>query len=244
MLFIDDDQPEIGVRQEQRRARADHDLHLVRRHRRPGARALARRQFRMPFRRAHAEARGEAVEELRGERDLRHQDQRLAAAPDGLRHRLEIDLGLARAGDAVEQRRRKSRLARRSRAAHRRRRAGRARSPAWRNPDRAAAPPAPAAAPPFPACLRRSARRSRRRRRRPRARRRPWRASGRRANRLQHARARRVMRCGGGPASRTPTRSRPGPRCSPMRSAMRSTMPRAAQRVVGDPVDELAQLRP
>ena len=35
-----------------------------------------------------------------------------------------------------------------------------------------------------------------------------------------------VMRCGGGPAIRTPTRTRSGPSCSPIRSAMRSTMPR------------------
>ena len=104
MLLIDDDQAEIGVGQEQRRARADHDPHLAGRHRRPGARAQPRRELRMPFRRPHAEALGEAVEELRGERDLRHQDQRLPAAPDRFGHRLEIDLGLARAGDAVEQR--------------------------------------------------------------------------------------------------------------------------------------------
>ena len=110
VLLIDHDQAEIGVGQEQRRARADHHRHLARRHRRPGARAHARRELRMPFRRPHAEALGEAVEELRGERDLRHQDQRLPAAPDRLGHRLEIDLGLARAGDAVDQRHRKAAL--------------------------------------------------------------------------------------------------------------------------------------
>ena len=106
VLLIDDDQAEIGIRQEQRRARAHDDARLARRDRRPGARAHARRELRVPFGRAHAEARGEAVEELRGERDLRHQDQRLPAAPDGFGDRLEIDLGLARAGDAVDQGRR------------------------------------------------------------------------------------------------------------------------------------------
>ena len=106
VLLIDDDQAEIGIGQEQRRARADHDRDVAGRDRRPGARPQALRELRMPFRRPHAEALGEAVEELRGQRDLRHQDQRLPAAPDGLRHRLEIDLGLAGAGDAVEQRRR------------------------------------------------------------------------------------------------------------------------------------------
>ena len=104
VLFIDDDEPEIGIGHEQRRARADHDRRLAFGDRRPVARAGARRQFGMPFQRAHAKALREAVEELAGQRDLRHQDQRLLAAADGLRNRLEIDLGLARAGDAVEQR--------------------------------------------------------------------------------------------------------------------------------------------
>ena len=58
----------------------------------------------MPLRRARAEARGEAVEEGAGQRDLRQQDQRLPAAPQRLGDRLEIDLRLAGAGDAVEQR--------------------------------------------------------------------------------------------------------------------------------------------
>ena len=103
VLLIDDDQAKIGIRQKQRRARADHNLHLARRNRRPGARALARRELRMPFRRRHAEARGETVERLRGERDFRHQDQRLLSAPEIFRHRLVIDFGLARSGDAVDQ---------------------------------------------------------------------------------------------------------------------------------------------
>ena len=104
VLLIDDDQPEIGIGQEQRRARTDHHRHLVHRHRRPGARALSRRELRMPFRRRHAEALREAIEELRGERDLRHQDQHLPAPAHRLGDRLEIDFGFARAGDAVDQR--------------------------------------------------------------------------------------------------------------------------------------------
>ena len=92
VLLIDHDEAEIGVGQKQRRARADHDGDFAVGDRAPGARAPARRQFRMPFRRPHAEARGEAVEELRGERDLRHQDQALPAArgsrPPPLRNRL------------------------------------------------------------------------------------------------------------------------------------------------------------
>ena len=106
VLFIDDDQSEIGIRQEQSRARADDDGHLAFGDSPPGARALARRQFGVPFRRSHAETRGEAIEELRGERDLRHQDEALPAASDRVGHRLEIHFGLAGAGDAVEQRHR------------------------------------------------------------------------------------------------------------------------------------------
>ncbi len=106
VLFIHDDQAEIGVRQKQRRARADHHRHFVGGDRGPGARARAGGKLRMPFRGPGAEALGEAVERLRGERDLRHQDQRLPLVPDVLRHRLEIDFRFARAGDAIEQRNR------------------------------------------------------------------------------------------------------------------------------------------
>ncbi len=103
VLFIDDDQPEIGVGQKQRGARADHHGRFARRDRGPVALPCARRQFGMPFQRPHAETPGEAIEELAGQRDLRHQDQRLLAAPDDFRNGFEIDLGLARTGDAIEQ---------------------------------------------------------------------------------------------------------------------------------------------
>ncbi len=103
VLLIDDDEAELLERQKQRRARPGDDLHFAARHRLPGARALARRDLRMPFGRPCAEALGEAVEKAVGERDLRQQDQRLLAAAQGFGDRLEIDLGLARAGDAVEQ---------------------------------------------------------------------------------------------------------------------------------------------
>ncbi len=104
VLLIHHDEPEIGIGQKQRRARADHDRGFSGRNRGPVAGARARGQLRMPFDRPHTEALREPIEELAGERDLRHQDQRLLAPPDDFGHRLEIDLGLAGAGDAVEQR--------------------------------------------------------------------------------------------------------------------------------------------
>ena len=103
VLLIDHDQPEIAVRQKQRRAGADDDAHLARGDRAPGARAQARRQLRVPLGRAHAEALGETVEELRGQGDLGHEHQRLPSATDDLADGLEINLRLAGAGDAVEQ---------------------------------------------------------------------------------------------------------------------------------------------
>ena len=107
VLLIDDDQAELGERQEQRRARADHDPHRRRRRRRarpargPAARPpSATRAGREP-KRAAKRSRNPAVSAISG-----MQDQHLPAAAERLGHRLEIDLGLARAGDAVEQRHR------------------------------------------------------------------------------------------------------------------------------------------
>ncbi len=103
VLFIDDDQAKIRIGQEQRRARAHHHRRLARRYRGPIALPRARRQLGMPFQRAHAKTLREAVEKLSGQRDLRHQDQRLFAAADDFGDRLEIDFGFAGARDAVEQ---------------------------------------------------------------------------------------------------------------------------------------------
>ena len=57
----------------------------------------------MPGDRLVAEAGGEALEEGLGERDLGEQHQRLPPAAQRLGDRLEIDFGLARSGDPVEQ---------------------------------------------------------------------------------------------------------------------------------------------
>ena len=73
--------------------------------RRPGARALAVAQPRVQRVHRHAEARAEARQRLRGQADLRHQHQRLLAARQAVGDRVQVDLGLAAAGDAVEQQR-------------------------------------------------------------------------------------------------------------------------------------------
>ena len=95
VLLIDHDQAEIGVRQEQGRAGARHHLHLAGGDGRIKPLAPAARDAGMPGGGLHAEAGGESVEELGGERDLGHEDQGLPALAHGLGHRLEIDLRLA-----------------------------------------------------------------------------------------------------------------------------------------------------
>ena len=104
VFLIDHDQAEVRIRQEQRRARAGDDAHLAGGDGGPGTGALARREFRMPFRRPHPEAFGEAIKELSGQGDLRHQDQGLPALAHVVRGRFEIDFGLARAGHPIDQR--------------------------------------------------------------------------------------------------------------------------------------------
>ncbi len=104
VLLVDDDETEILEGQEQRRARADDDAGLAGRCRAPGAAALGVGKGRVPFDRCASETRLEAVHELAGERDLGQHDQRLAPAAQRLGHGLVVDLGLARARHAVEQR--------------------------------------------------------------------------------------------------------------------------------------------
>ena len=162
VLLIDDDQAEIGIGQEQRRARADHDRDLAVGHRRArcaarlrGASSECHSAGRTP-KRAAKRSRNCAVSAISG---IRIRLCRPRA--DRVGHRLEIDLGLARAGDAVDQRRPNSRRRRRSLAAPRRGCAWRRRSPAPRNRDRASRRDRfGRQRRRFPACLRRSGRRS------------------------------------------------------------------------------------
>ena len=104
VLLVDHDQAEIDVGQEQRRAGADDHARLAGCGCPPGAGALGRGQRRVPLDRRAAEAAREAVHELAGQRDLRQHDQRLAALLQRAGDGLEVDLRLARAGDAIEQR--------------------------------------------------------------------------------------------------------------------------------------------
>ncbi len=106
MLLVDDDQAELGEGQEQRRAGAGHNPHRTVGDAAPDPLPDPWRDLGMPLGRPRAEARCEALDEALGQRDLGDEDQRLPATTERLGDRLEIDLGLARPGDAVDQRHR------------------------------------------------------------------------------------------------------------------------------------------
>ena len=103
--LVDDDQAEVGLRREDRRARADHDVERPGRGLLPLVVGLAEREAGVEHADAAGEALGEAAHGLGGERNLGHQHEPAPAEPRGVRERVEVDLGLAAAGDAVQQQR-------------------------------------------------------------------------------------------------------------------------------------------
>ena len=109
--------PSSRERQEQRRPRPHHHPRLAVHHGAIDPAAFLLRTVAVPFRRPHPEAPREAFQELHRQRDLRQQDQDLLAGRDRRRHGFEIDLGLAAAGDAIQQMRGKSVRRHRRRAA-------------------------------------------------------------------------------------------------------------------------------
>ena len=105
MLLVDDDQPEPGQRREDRRAGADDDPRLAAGDPLALVAPLGVGQARVEDRDRVAEARPHPADGLGRERDLRDEQDRPAAALERGRARLEVHLGLARAGRPVEQER-------------------------------------------------------------------------------------------------------------------------------------------
>ena len=103
VLLVDADQPEAVDGREDRRAGADDDACVACRDPQPLVAPLGLRQSRVEQRDAFAEARAEAADGLRRERDLRHEHDRAEPALERGRAGLEVDLGLAAAGRAVEE---------------------------------------------------------------------------------------------------------------------------------------------
>ena len=103
VLLVDDDQAGVFHRREQGRAGADDDVGLAVAGGEPGFQAFA-----VVDRRVHqgdpgVEALFEARQGLWAQVDFRNQHQRLLAGLQGLADQLQVDLGLAAAGDARQQ---------------------------------------------------------------------------------------------------------------------------------------------
>ena len=103
VLLVDDHEAEVAHRREDRRARADDDPRLA-----AGDPIALVAPLRLPERRVEnrdrvAEALPEPAHRLRGERDLRHEHDRAAAASERRVAGLEVHLGLAAPGRPHEQ---------------------------------------------------------------------------------------------------------------------------------------------
>ena len=103
MLFVDDDQAEVLYRGEDRRARSDADARLAAAQPPPLVVALAVGEGGVQDGDAVAEPGAEAGNGLRGEADLGDEDDRPPSHRQRRLDRGEVDLGLARAGDAVQE---------------------------------------------------------------------------------------------------------------------------------------------
>ena len=104
MLLVHDDQAQPSERREHRGARADDEVHVAAADPVPLIVTLAVGERAVLNRHAIAERAAEQRRHRRRQRDLRDQQQHLpASALDRLRQ-AQIDLGLAAAGDAVQQR--------------------------------------------------------------------------------------------------------------------------------------------
>ncbi len=106
LLFVHHQEPEVGDRGEERRARAEDHTRLPQPHPLPLLLALAGAEPRVQDRQALAEALLDRPRQRRHQRDLGHQQDHRAAGGERLVRRAQVDLGLARAGHALEQQRR------------------------------------------------------------------------------------------------------------------------------------------
>ena len=103
VLLVDHHEPEPLDGREHRRARPDRDPRLAGAQPPPLVVALALAERGVQQRDGVAEARLEAPDRLRGQRDLRHEHDHALPALERPRRGAQVDLGLARAGDAVQE---------------------------------------------------------------------------------------------------------------------------------------------
>ena len=103
VLLVDDDQLQMLQRQEDRRPHADHELAPVGAVQpQVGLRAAAVGEFGMVRSDAAAEDALHALDQLRRKGDFGHQQQNIAAPGEHLGDQVDVNLGLARTGDALQ----------------------------------------------------------------------------------------------------------------------------------------------
>jgi len=102
VFFVQDDQPDIRQRGEQRRAGADDHVNIARPGAPPGIVALPGAQRAVDDRHAAWEARREPADGLGSQRDLRHEHNRLSPLGQRALDGAQVNLGFAGAGNAVQ----------------------------------------------------------------------------------------------------------------------------------------------
>ena len=107
VLLVDDDDADVGERGEDREARADDDVDVAGPDPPPLVRAFAFAEARVEQRDARLEIRAEPVDERHREGDLGDEDEGRPAGRERRGDRLDVDRGLAAAGHAVEEERRR-----------------------------------------------------------------------------------------------------------------------------------------
>ncbi len=103
MLFINNNEPKIRVREKERRTGADNHLRRPVCHRAPYTLALPCGKIGVPLRRAAPETTFKSFEKLPGECNFRQKNERLASLRQHLCHSFKIDLGLARPCHTIKQ---------------------------------------------------------------------------------------------------------------------------------------------
>jgi hypothetical protein len=104
MFLIDNDQAEPRQRREYCQARPQHNVHLPCQGIQPGDSPLAGSQIAVQTDQpAVGKAANESFGQLRRQVDFRHQHQNLLTSRQDIGHPSQVNLGLAAAGDAMQQ---------------------------------------------------------------------------------------------------------------------------------------------
>ena len=103
VLLVDDHEPEVGERCQERRPRAHDHVDRARPDPPPFVRPLTLAETRMQDGDGDPQLHPQPVHDRRGERDLRNEEEGRTPGRERRRDGLDVDRGLAPAGDAVEQ---------------------------------------------------------------------------------------------------------------------------------------------